>query len=133
MSREWISGDAYHQHRTAMLESLNRFYVILKEAQIMPTLKQGQEAEKEMNKFLLAVCLLAKKAMQNDKSWYSVVPKFHYCAHLGESVKFLNPAFANRYCRGKGLYGHICKLAQACSTGTAGFRLSHLLAERVQI
>ena len=129
MSREWISGDAYHQHRTAMLESLNRFYVILKEADMMPTLEQGQEAEKEMNKFLLMYALLAKKAMQNDKSWYSIVPKFHYCAHLGESVKFLNPAFANCYA-GEGFVGHICNLAQACSTGTAGFRLSHLLAEK---
>ena len=111
------------KHMTAMMTSLNQFYDLMQECPIVPG-ENGHMFSVHMVKFLVHYQWLAKTYFREDKKQFSTVPKHHYCVHLGQQAKYLNPSYCNCY-GGEDYIGKMTSLGHACLSGTAGYKLSH--------
>ena len=82
--------------------------------------------------FLLHYTWLAKYAANNKRTQWSIVPKFHFLAHLPAMAEHLAPRAAWTY-PGESMVGTITSLAQSCTHGTSALHLTKPLIAKYRI
>ena len=108
---------AAKKHRLAAAEHLESLYHIVDGNDLfVPPVEAASFAE-HMDKFLLHYTWLAKHAFEDNKYKWSVVPKFHYCAHLPDQIAFLNLRVTWCY-GGETMAGIVSALGHSCLSGT---------------
>jgi len=105
------------KHRFAAASHLQAMYSIVDANDWFVSSSDADAFLQHMNKFLLHYTWLAQHAFNLKLYKYSVVPKFHYCAHMGEQIRYLNLRATWCY-GGETMAGIISTLGFSCLSGT---------------
>jgi len=116
----------YKQHRRACINHLNSAYIIIDANLYRVPCDQHANFAKHIDAFLLHYTWLSNYAFTENAYQWSVVPKFHYTAHLPQQAKFLSPRVGWTY-GGESMVGKISQLAMACLDGTPAHKVGYTL------
>ena len=81
---------------------------------------------------LLHYTWLARHALETRMLRWSVVQKFHYCAHMPAQAQFVNPRTTWAY-GGESMVGTISSLGHSCLRGTASQRIPAKIVAKYRI
>ena len=132
LCEERNDGSPKHLHRVLMLRALNRAYELIDASRTFLSEAARAEFREFLDWFLLHYSWLAKAAHQERRKLWSLVPKFHYAAHLPDQADFLSPRACWTY-PGETMVGKISNLGHSCLAGTPSRKVSQSLMAKYRV
>lgn len=113
------TGSDHDRHVLQAARSLKYIYKIIHDGEMFLPVFEYRIFQRTATCFLLSYSWLATESHRQNKKMWSLVPKFHYFAHLVEQAQFCNPRFV--WCYGsEDFVGRASCLAQSCTRGSPG-------------
>ena len=110
-------------HMQAACSCLERFYKVCENAGYVLNDGESDEALEQMTGFLVHYQWLNCQAVQANSLDFHFVPKHHYCKHLAEEAKYLNPRLSWTY-RAEDFIGKMSDMAYSCIKGTRSCKIA---------
>jgi len=122
----------YCRHRTLCCKALLQFYSAIDSGGMFLDGAQQTKVKQSIDHFLLHYSWLAKAASSQGQYKWSIVPKFHYAAHIPEQSLYINPRKTWAY-GGEAMVGLIARLAASCMRGTANVSVPLSLMKKYKL
>ena len=128
LCQEASDGSEMNLRRNRALKAISQFSALLDVALVVPSDAQAAQACKFMDEFLEASEWLKCWAQSNDRMFFHIVNKHHYCWHLSRKFKYLNPRFTWAF-KTEDYVGAISTLGHNCSMGKTKMHAPRVLCE----
>ena len=122
-------GSDLHDHMMTGLVAINKFVIVMDNADWVPTSRESHRMLRYAQRFLEHYAWLEAWAQQEERMLFHSVPKFHMFHHLAQFSEYLNPRAC--WCfKAEDWVGKISRIAASVVFGTKSTKLSIKLMDK---
>ena len=127
-----VGDSAYKAHKTRCCKALLDFYSTIDGAGWYLQPDSQRKCRASMDAFLQHYNWLAKAAFNKGLRRWSLVPKFHFAAHVPDSACYINPRKTWAY-GGESMVGLVANLGNACMRGCPTVRVASSIVAKYRV
>ena len=129
LAQQNCNGSVVSKTRVAALQALAEFHKICNSQPMFMQQAAYDEAMTTMETFLVHYTYLHHLAAAQNRKYYNIIPKVHFCWHLAYNCRFMNARFKWTY-KAESWVGKVSDITASCASGTRLTKLTVPLAEK---